>query len=77
MTVTTQATEWPELMTVDEVADVLRVSKMTVYRMVHAGRFNYPGPGGETVSGAIRAGRSFRITAAAMNAYLKGSAVTA
>lgn len=28
---------WPELMTVREVADRYRVSKMTVYRLVHDG----------------------------------------
>lgn len=37
-------------LTVQEVADIMRVSSMTVYRMVHAG--DIP---------AIRFGRSFRI----------------
>ena len=36
-------------LTVQEVADVMRVSSMTVYRMVHAGEIP-----------AIRFGRSFR-----------------
>lgn len=37
-------------LTVQEVADVMRVSSMTVYRMVHSGEMP-----------AIRFGRSFRI----------------
>lgn len=37
-------------LTVAEVADMMRVSKMTVYRMVHAGELP-----------AIRFGRSFRV----------------
>lgn len=37
-------------LTVNEVADVMRVSSMTVYRMVHAGELP-----------AIRFGRSYRI----------------
>jgi excisionase family DNA binding protein len=48
-----------ELMTVAEVAAVLRVSTMTVYRLVHTG-----------VLEAIRAGRSFRIPGPAVTAYL-------
>ncbi|MEF2975598.1 helix-turn-helix domain-containing protein [Subtercola sp. YIM 133946] len=37
-------------LTVAEVADMMRVSKMTVYRMVHSGELP-----------AIRFGRSFRV----------------
>ncbi|CAD5990584.1 helix-turn-helix domain-containing protein [Agreia sp. COWG] len=37
-------------LTVAEVADMMRVSKMTVYRMVHSGEMP-----------AIRFGRSFRV----------------
>ena len=40
----------PRFLTVAEVAELLRVSKMTVYRMVHAG--DIP---------AVRVGRSFRV----------------
>ncbi|HHW82856.1 MAG TPA: helix-turn-helix domain-containing protein [Actinomycetales bacterium] len=40
----------PRFLTVAEVADLMRVSKMTVYRMVHAG--DLP---------AVRMGRSFRV----------------
>ncbi len=43
-------------LTVQEVADIMRVSTMTVYRMVHAG--DIP---------AIRFGRSFRIPASAVS----------
>ncbi|MDR9396170.1 helix-turn-helix domain-containing protein [Pontimonas sp.] len=42
--------------TVQEVADTMRVSSMTVYRMVHAGEIP-----------AIRFGRSFRIPESAMD----------
>lgn len=40
----------PRFMTVSEVADVMRVSKMTVYRLIHAGELP-----------AIRVGKSFRV----------------
>ncbi len=42
-------------LTVAEVADLMRVSNMTVYRMVHAGELP-----------AIRFGRSFRIPESAV-----------
>ncbi|MFZ1374437.1 MAG: helix-turn-helix domain-containing protein, partial [Nostocoides sp.] len=47
-------------LTVAEVASIMRVSKMTVYRMVHAG--DLP---------AIRVGRSFRVPEDAVDTYLK------
>ncbi|MDN6351595.1 helix-turn-helix domain-containing protein [Yaniella sp.] len=37
-------------MTVTEVADMMRVSRMTVYRMIHAGELP-----------AVRFGRSYRV----------------
>lgn len=40
----------PRFLTVAEVAELARVSKMTVYRMVHAGELP-----------AIRVGKSFRV----------------
>jgi excisionase family DNA binding protein len=45
-------TDLPDVrfLTVAEVADMMRVSKMTVYRMVHSGEMP-----------AIRFGRSFRV----------------
>lgn len=47
-------------LTVTEVATMLRVSKMTVYRLVHAGELP-----------AIRVGRSFRVPHHAVDNYLK------
>lgn len=43
-------TQGPRFLTVAEVADVMRVSRMTVYRMVHAGQIP-----------AVRVGKSFRV----------------
>jgi excisionase family DNA binding protein len=51
---------------VAEVASIMRVSKMTVYRLVHSGELE-----------AIRVGRSFRVPEQAVNRYLKGSFVAA
>lgn len=51
-------------LTVAEVATVMRVSKMTVYRLVHAGEL-----------GAVRVGRSFRVPEQAMHDYLRGADV--
>jgi excisionase family DNA binding protein len=42
-----------------EVAGILRVSRMTVYRLVHSGELP-----------AVRVGRSFRVPEAAVNDYL-------
>ncbi|WP_111836025.1 helix-turn-helix domain-containing protein [Actinomyces bovis] len=49
----------PAFYTVAEVAAILRVSKMTVYRMVHSG---------ELV--AMQVGRSFRVPQRAIEEYL-------
>ncbi|MEU3743237.1 helix-turn-helix domain-containing protein [Streptomyces sp. NPDC032198] len=46
-------------LTVAEVASVMRVSKMTVYRLVHSGHLP-----------AIRVGRSFRVPEQAVHEYL-------
>ncbi len=46
-------------LTVAEVADMMRVSKMTVYRMIHAGELP-----------AIRFGRSFRVLESAVEAAI-------
>ena len=51
-------------LTVAEVASIMRVSKMTVYRMVHAGELP-----------AIRVGRSFRVPEDAVDKYLRSSFV--
>ncbi len=47
-------------LTVAEVAALMRVSKMSVYRLIHAGELE-----------AVRFGRSFRVPEAAVNAYLR------
>ena len=49
-----------ELMTVQEVATLLRVSKMTVYRLVHVGTLR-----------AIRVGQSLRLPRAAVEAFIR------
>lgn len=49
-------------LTVAEVATIMRVSKMTVYRLVHSGELP-----------AIRVGRSFRVPEQAVHDYLRGS----
>ena len=49
-------------LTVEEVAGVMRVSKMTVYRLLHSGEL----PG-------VRVGRSFRVPQDALEAYLRSS----
>jgi excisionase family DNA binding protein len=54
------------LMTVAEVARAMRVSKMTVYRLVHAG--DLP---------AVRVGRSYRVNEDAVRDYLRDSFVQA
>lgn len=51
-------------LTVAEVATVMRVSKMTVYRLVHSGHLP-----------AIRVGRSFRVPEKAVHDYLEESYV--
>jgi len=51
-------------LTVAEVASVMRVSKMTVYRLVHSGELP-----------AIRVGRSFRVPEQKVNEYLEESYV--
>lgn len=47
---------------VTEVATLLRVSRMSVYRLIHAGELE-----------AVRFGRSFRVPEHAVNAYLQQS----
>ena len=53
-------------LTVAEVATLMRVSKMTVYRLVHGGTLP-----------AVRVGRSFRVTEDDVNEYLRKSFYTA
>ncbi|GAB3035523.1 cell division/environmental response transcriptional regulator [Mycobacterium bourgelatii] len=51
-----------QFLTVAEVASLMRVSKMTVYRLVHNGELP-----------AVRVGRSFRVHAKAVNDMLQTS----
>jgi excisionase family DNA binding protein len=53
-------------LTVAEVAAIMRVSKMTVYRLVHSGELE-----------AIRVGRSFRVPEQAVTGYLREAFVGA
>ena len=47
---------------VTEVAAALRVSRMSVYRLIHSGELE-----------AVRFGRNFRVPEHAVNAYLRDS----
>jgi excisionase family DNA binding protein len=51
-----------KFLTVAEVAEVMRVSRMTVYRLVHAGDL-----------ASVRVGRSFRVPERAVHDYLRGA----
>lgn len=53
-------------LTVTEVASLMRVSKMTVYRLVHSGELP-----------AVRVGRSFRVPEQAVHEYLRASFIEA
>ncbi|MBG6216499.1 excisionase family DNA binding protein [Arthrobacter sp. CAN_A6] len=55
------STELPrDLLTVAEVAEVMRVSKMTVYRLLQSGALD-----------GIRFGRSYRVSESAIQQYLE------
>ena len=51
-----------KLLTIAEVAAMMRVSKMTVYRLVHNGELP-----------ALRVGRSFRVTEDDVHEYIERS----
>jgi excisionase family DNA binding protein len=55
-----------KFLTVAEVAKLMRVSKMTVYRLVHAG--DLP---------AVQIGRSFRVPEQAVHDYLRAAFIEA
>ena len=55
-----------KFLTVAEVATIMRVSKMTVYRLVHSGDLT-----------ANRVGRSFRVPEQAVHDYLRESYIEA
>jgi excisionase family DNA binding protein len=52
------------LLTVNEVADILRVSNMTVYRLIKSGQIP-----------AIRVGKNYRIKEVDVNSYLTRGSV--
>ena len=52
----------PHFLTVAEVAAMMRVSKMTVYRLLHSGELP-----------AVRVGRSFRVLEKDVDEYLRKS----
>jgi excisionase family DNA binding protein len=66
LSMTAEATPLSDVrfLTVAEVATIMRVSKMTVYRLVHSGELE-----------AIRVGRSFRVPEQAVNQYLRDAFV--
>jgi excisionase family DNA binding protein len=51
-----------KFLTVAEVAAILRLSKMSVYRLIHSGQLE-----------AVQFGRSFRVTEKALNVYLENA----
>ncbi len=53
-------------LTVAEVAAIMRVSKMTVYRLVHSGELS-----------AVKVGKSYRVPEQAVHDYLRGSYIEA
>ena len=54
-----------KFLTVAEVAEMMRVSKMTVYRLIHSEELP-----------AIQVGRNFRVRASAVDEYLGASEYT-
>ena len=60
--VTPISTSAVAFLTVAEVAALMRVSKMSVYRLLHSGELE-----------SVRFGRSFRVPQAAVDAYLHSS----
>lgn len=51
-----------KFLTVAEVAAILRLSKMSVYRLIHSRQLE-----------AVQFGRSFRVTEKALNTYLQNA----
>ena len=54
-----------KFLTIYEIAVIMRLSKMSVYELVHSGELE-----------AIRVGRSFRVPEQAVVSYLRGAAFT-
>ncbi|HEV7208440.1 MAG TPA: helix-turn-helix domain-containing protein [Mycobacteriales bacterium] len=55
-----------KFLTVAEVAALMRVSKMTVYRLIHAGEL-----------AAVQVGRSYRVPEEAVHNYLRAAYIEA
>ncbi|MGI8814647.1 MAG: helix-turn-helix domain-containing protein [Pseudonocardia sp.] len=64
MTTTSDESKTPELLTTRAAAEMLNVSKMTVYRLVRAGELP-----------ALRIGRSFRIYRHELETYIRNAQV--
>ena len=60
-------TTWSDVkfLTIYEIAVMMRVSKMTAYRLIHSGELE-----------AIRVGRSYRVPEQAVISYMRGAAYT-
>jgi excisionase family DNA binding protein len=54
-----------KFLTIHEVAVIVRLSKMSVYRLIHGGELE-----------AVRVGRSFRVPEQAVVSYLRDAAFT-
>lgn len=52
-----------DLLLVEEVADILRCSRMTIYRLIRRGQLR-----------AVRVGRNYRVRASDLNDFLAGGA---
>lgn len=52
--------DWPTFLKVAEIADIMRVSKMSVYRLIRTDELH-----------GIKVGRSYRVSEAVLDEYLK------
>jgi excisionase family DNA binding protein len=60
-------TTWSDakFLTIYEIATMMRISKMSAYRLIHSGELE-----------AIRVGRAFRVPEQAVISYMRGAAYT-
>lgn len=61
------STTWSDVkfLTIYEIATMMRISKMSAYRLIHSGELE-----------AIRVGRSYRVPEQAVISYMRGAAYT-